>query len=49
MCERICIARFQSRVLFDLLHMFQFLLVLTRSDVPEFSVVTFNCHVNEET
>ena len=40
-------ARFQSRVLF-LLHLLQSLLVLSRSEVPELSVVTFGCHVNDE-
>ena len=31
------------------LHVFQFLLVFSRSEVPELSVVTFCCHVNDET
>ena len=32
-----------------LLHLFLFLFVLSRSEIPELSVVTFCCHVNEDT
>ena len=49
MCERIRMARFQSGVLFDVLAAFvPISLGLSRSEVPELSVVTFCCHVNEE-
>ena len=39
----------KSSGLVFLLHLLQSLLVLSRSEVPELSVVTFCCHVNDET
>ena len=39
----------QEFCLVFLLHLLQSLLVLSRSEVPELSVVMFGCHVNDET